>query len=351
MAELIIQTIIFGLEAKTAMGVFGWIMMAVEAIARILSNIFKAHDNRLEKQIERISERVEVLQKQFEKLEEAMDRAFSLDQVSRYSEEAKKNMESQIQGYQQMIALEEDKKKTDHEKIKEWEEAMEEVQEQYDELMEDGFNLVTGDILSDVMGAARDFVDAWHDAFMETGDGLSGLEQNFTDMFKELMRQQAAMSIVGPYVESFKDQLKQFVDFDRGDTTLTAEEAREWAEMVKGTFPEISALLQSFFEGTQDLMQEQGELSELSKGIQGVTESTAQVLEALLNSMRFYVADSNMRLQNIEAAFASEEVSRNPILNELRQQTQMIRSIESMFDSVIGRGGSVHAGAYLKVSM
>lgn len=351
MAELIIQTIIFGLESKTAMGVFGWIMMAVEAIARILSNIFKAHDKGLEKQIERISERVEVLQEQFEKLEEAMDRAFSLDQVSRYSEEAKKNMESQIQGYQQMIALEEDKKKTDHEKIKEWEEAMEEVQEQYDELMEEGFNLVTSDILSDVMGAARDFVDAWHDAFMETGDGLAGLEQNFTDMFKELMRQQAAMSIVGPYVERFKDQLKQFVDVEGGDTTLTTEEAREWAEKVKNTFPEISALLQSFFEGTQDLMQEQGELSELSKGIQGVTESTAQVLEALLNSMRFYVADSNMRLQNIEAAFASEEVSRNPILNELRQQTQMIRSIESMFDSVIGRGGSVHAGAYLKVSM
>jgi chromosome segregation ATPase len=325
--------------------------MAVQLITSVLKAVFAAHDNRLEKQIERISERVEVLQEQFEKLEEAMDRAFSLDQVSRYSEEAKKNMESQIQGYQQMIALEEDKKKTDHEKIKEWEEAMEEVQEQYDELMEEGFNLVTSDILSDVMGAARDFVDAWHDAFMETGDGLSGLEQNFTDMFKELMRQQAAMSIVGPYVASFKDQLKQFVDFDRGDTTLTAEEAREWAEKVKNTFPEISALLQSFFEGTQDLMQEQGELSELSKGIQGVTESTAQVLEALLNSMRFYVADSNMRLQNIEAAFASEEVSRNPILNELRQQTQMIRSIESMFDSVIGRGGSVHAGAYLKVSM
>lgn len=341
----------FGSAMNTAMGIIGWIVMAVQLITSVLKAVFAAHDNRLEKQIERISERVEVLQKQFEKLEEAMDRAFSLDQVSRYSEEAKKNMESQIQGYQQMIALEEDKKKTDHEKIKEWEEAMEEVQEQYDELMEEGFNLVTSDILSDVMGAARDFVDAWHDAFIETGDGLSGLEQNFTDMFKELMRQQAAMSIVGPYVESFKDQLKQFVDFDRGDTTLTAEEAREWAEMVKGTFPEISALLQSFFEGTQDLMQEQGELSELSKGIQGVTESTAQVLEALLNSMRFYVADSNMRLQNIEAAFASEEVSRNPILNELRQQTQMIRSIESMFDSVIGRGGSLHAGAYLKVSM
>ena len=341
----------FGAAMNTAMGIVGWIVMGVQVLTSVLKAAFAAHDKGLEKQIGRIQERVEALQEQFEKLEEAMDRAFSLDQVSRYSEEAKKNMESQIRSYQDMIALEEDKKKTDHEKIKEWEEAMKDVQEQYDELTEDGFNLVTGDILSDVMGAARDFVDAWHDAFLETGDGLSGLEQNFTDMFKEIMRQQAAMSIVGPYIEQFQDQLKNFVDVKGGDTTLTTEEAREWAEMVKGTFPEISALLQSFFEGTQDLMQEQGELSELSKGIQGVTESTAQVLEALLNSMRFYVADSNMRLQNIEAAFASDEVSRNPILNELRQQTQMIRSIESMFDSVIGRGGSSHVGGYIKVKI
>ena len=43
---------------------------------------------------------------------------------------------------------------------------------------------------------------------------------------------------------------------------------------------------------------EGGSLSALQKGIQGVTEETAQVIEALLNSMRFYVADSNSELKN-----------------------------------------------------
>ena len=341
----------FGTAMNMAMGIIGWIVMAVQLITSVLKSVFAAHDKSLEKQIKRIQERVEVLQKQWEKLEEAMDNAFSVQQIDAYSEAAKRNMEEQIRSYEQMIALEEDKKKTDHEKIKEWREEMEELKEQYAELLEEGFSIATSGILDDTLGAARDFVDAWYDAFQETGDGLEGLKSNFQEMLKELISQQAALQIVGPYVDMYKDWLKQYVDIAGGDSTLTIDEAREWAQKVQSTFPEISALLENFFMGAEDLLQEQGGLSELSKGIQGVTESTAQIIEALLNSMRFYVADSNYRLQNIEAAFASSDVSRNPILNELQQHTQLIRSIESMFDSVIGRGSSVHSGAYLKVLM
>lgn len=341
----------FGKAMNTAMGIIGWIVMAVQLIASVLKAAFAAHDNALEKQIKRIQERVEVLQKQWEKLEEAMDEAFSVQQIDAYSEAAKRNMEDQISSYEQMIALEEDKKKTDHEKIKEWREDMEDLKEEYAELLEEGFSIATSGILDDTLGVARDFVDAWYDAFQETGNGLEGLKSNFQEMLKELISQQAALQIVGPYVDMYKDWLKRYIDIEGGDSTLTIDEAREWAQRVQSTFPEISALLENFFMGAEDLLQEQGGLSELSKGIQGVTESTAQIIEALLNSMRFYVADSNYRLQNIEAAFASSDVSRNPILNELQQHTQLIRSIESMFDSVIGRGSSVHSGAYLKVLM
>lgn len=341
----------FGTAMNMAMGIIGWIVMAVQLIATVLKTAFAMHDNNLEKQIERLQERVEILQKQFEKLSDAIDNAFSNKQLAAYSEDARKNMEAQLHAYEQMIALEDAKKKTDHDKIKEWREDMEELREDFEDMLEDAFSTATSGIVDDVLSATREFVDAWHDAFLETGDGMKGLKDNFRDMLTEILRQQASLQLINPFVNMYKDWLKEYVDIESGDATLSIGEAREWAEKVQATFPEINNLLQNFFAGAEDLLREEGELSELSKGIQGVTETTAQVLEALLNSMRFYVADTNMRVQNIESVLASSDVTRNPILNELQQQTAMVRSIEAMFNSVIGRGSSAHSGAYLKVLM
>jgi tetratricopeptide (TPR) repeat protein len=341
----------FGKAMNTAMAVVGWIVMGVQLIGQVLGAIFDAHDKKLQKQIDKAQEDIDRLTKEYEKLEKAIDKAFSADRINDYSRAASNNIDQQIKDYERMIALEEDKKKTDNNQIDDWRDTIEELREQQREMWEDTNSVITGGILDDVRDVARNFVDAWYEAFQETGDGLSGLEDDFNDMLSEIVKQQAALHIVSSYTDMYKDWLKEYVDAEHGDVALSAEEARAWAERVQQTFPELSTLLENFFTGTQDLMQSESEISGLSKGIQGVTETTAQVLEALLNSMRFYVADSNIRLRNIEAAFANDDIANNPLLNELRQQTALIRSIEEMFGSVIGRGNSSHSGAYLKVLM
>lgn len=339
----------FAAAMNTAMGIVGWIVMGVQLISAAFKAIFAAHDKKLDNQIEHIQERIDNLSASLEHLEACLDKAFSTKQLTAYTEAVQKNVQAQIAAYEQMIALEEDKKKSDEDKIKQYREEQEKLRETLNETYTDVFSKASSGILDDILSAADAFVDAWYEAFKETGDGLSGLEGEFKDMLTNLVKRQAAMQIVGDYTKRYSDWLKSYINVEGGDTTLTAEEAKEWAERVKATFPELSALLENFFSGTQDLLQEQGELSELSKGIQGVTETTAQVIEALLNSMRFYVADSNMRLRNIESAFANDDISKSPLLNELRQQTALIRSIEEMFGSVIGRGGSSHSGGYVKV--
>lgn len=341
----------FGAAMNTAMGIVGWIVMGVQVISAALKAIFAAHDNRLERQIVTIREQVEVLSKSLEHLEECLDNAFTTQQLTSYTEAVQKNIDAQIAAYEQMIALEEDKKKTDDDKIKEWREKQEELREAIKETYKESFSTASAGILDDMLSAADSFVEAWHEAFLETGDGLSGLEQEFRDMLSNIVKRQAALQIVGEYTNMYSDWLKDYLNVEAEDMTLTTEEARAWADRVNATLPELSGLLESFFSGADDLLQSQGELSELSKGIQGVSESTAQALEALLNSMRFYVADSNIRLRNIESAFANDDIANNPLLNELRQQTALIRSIEEMFSSVIGRGDSSHSGAYLKVLM
>ena len=341
----------FGKAMNKAMGIIGWIVMAVQVLSSVLGAIFKAHDNKLERQIQRIQSRVEELNDRFEKLNELMDKAFSTEAISAYSLEAQKNIKEQIDAYDRMIELEKDKKKTDSAKIKEYREAQRELQEQYEELIAEGFSKATGGILDDTLSAAREFVDAWYEAFKETGSGLGGLKKHFQELFKELALQQMTLQVMTPYVNMLKDKLEAYINPEAADTVLTPEEAQDlknfWEAIAQDANNNLSNLANAL--GIADM--KQSELSDLSKGIQGVTESTAQVLEALLNSMRFFVADSNTQLRDLKAAFMSSDVTMNPILNELKQHTQLIRSIESMFDSVIGRGGSNHNGAYLRVLM
>lgn len=82
------------------------------------------------------------------------------------------------------------------------------------------------------------------------------------------------------------------------------------------------------------------ELEGLSKSIQGVTEVTAQALEAILNSMRLYVIDSNKRLTDIAERVLNFENPQNPILAELKQQTEYIEDIRTFLNSVISRQGN-----------
>lgn len=336
---------------NAAMGVIGWIVMGVQVLSSALGAVFQAHDNKLERQIQRIQSRVEELNKRLETLDELMDKAFSTEAIEAYSLETQKNIEAQIDAYDRMIALEKDKKKTDSAKIKEYREAQNDLRDQYEEMIREAFSTATSGVLDDVLSTSRGFVDAWYEAFKETGNGVGGLKKQFDSLFKDIILQQAALQVMSPYIEMLKDEVAKYIDPEQHDYTLTPEEAMQLKNFSDWWAQSANEAMSNFANAFGFGSLEQGDLSDLSKGIQGITESTAQVLEALLNSMRFYVADSNTQLRDLKAAFMSSDVTMNPILNELKQHTQLIRSIESMFDSVIGRGGSSHNGAYLRVLM
>lgn len=63
---------------------------------------------------------------------------------------------------------------------------------------------MTAGILDDGLSAADAFVDAWLEAFQETGDGLKGLEDNFNEMLLNLVKRQAAMTLVAPLIENMQ---------------------------------------------------------------------------------------------------------------------------------------------------
>lgn len=344
--------IMSGAEKIASGNPFAIVVGGIEAlggVASIVGEIFAIGDKKKERQIQREIKFVEDLEREYEKLEKAIDNAYSINTLQASGKKAKDNIEEQIASYKKMIAAEEDKKKTDEDRIKEWQLAIEDLIEQKAELDKQLVSTATGGIMDDVLSAAQEFTNAWLEAFNDTGDGLSGLEDNFKETMLEMVKQQAAMLISQSYVEKWKKQLEQYINPD--DLNLSTDEAKKWVNAVATSLPQLNQALENYFTAMQqagvDLSGGQGELSGLQRGIQGVTEETAQIIEAYLNSIRFFVAEQNTYLSQIAASFGNTEIE-NPMVEQLRIIAAQTSAINSLLQGLV-RGGHTLGGTGLKV--
>lgn len=348
------QLQVMGIAANMALGVIGWIAIALQAVATLITAIFTAKDNQLKRQVEEHKRTVENLTERYEELSDKIDKAWNTESIRQYNSEMQQTMSLAMNAQKAAIAAQEQRKGANKEGSENWEELqdmkdeLKDMEEQLAESLEESFSKITDGILDDVHGAAKEFTDAWYEAFKETGDGLSGLEENFTEMFLSLAKNQAAMQITGAFVDEWKRDLKQYLNDT--DTRLTPEEARAWADEVKATMPELSAALEAFL-GTihEGLDGGTSGLSALSKGISGMSEQQAEILTAYWNSVRGYTAsiDSKMNLVLENLGTGTED---NPMLEQMRLVAKNTSAINTLLSSLV-KGGHPQGGQGLKVFM
>ena len=347
------QAMLAGKEFNSMLGVIGWIATALQGITKLFSAIFGAGDKRKQKQIEAMQKQVENLSKAYDKLSESIDNAFSLDLMKADARKANQNLQQQINKYNEMIALEEAKKKTDKDKIEEWRDEIASLQDEIAENNKKIVSTATDGILDDVLSASKSFTDAWLEAFQETGEGLTGLESEFKDMMQNLVKQQASMIITQQYVNAWKKSLEQFINPE--DLELTTEEAKRWVSTVTNSLPQLNQALENYFNAMQqagvDLSGESGgdKMSGLQRGIESLSEATGEILASYLNSIRFFVSEQNSILSNIANSLGATNTN-NPMLNELKIHTELIRSIRDGLNSMM-RGGHRLGGMGLKIFM
>lgn len=329
----------FGAALNTALGPIGWIMLAVQAIAKVISAIAQSKDNRLAKEIEKQQIAIERLQKAYDDLSDKIDEAWNTEQIREYHKEIISTTEDMIAAQKAAIAAQKQRKGADEVGSDEWKE----LQDMYDTLaemesqladIEKGiFSKVTAGIIDDVLSASETFVDAWYDAFKETGDGIKGLEEEFEDMMLNLVKRQAAMSIAGRFVDQWEKALQQYVG---DDDNLSLGEITSWANMIKDDLPLLSSQLETFFKSFDGIIGDtQGNLSSLQRGISSITEQQADILASYLNSIRFIVADSNAQLKMLVAAQTmSVDRSENPLVGHLKTIANNIRMIYTLIDGM-----------------
>lgn len=326
---------------KIASGdIFGGIMGTLGGLASTIGSVFDIGDKKREREIQKEIKLVEDLQRAYEKLEKAIDDAYTIDTLNKSYDNAEKNLIAQNESLQRMIDAEDAKKKTDKDKIKEWQNQIEENNDKILELQQAQLEKLGGfGSGANIASAAEEFASAWMEAYRETGSGLDALNEKWDEFINNIIVKQlslrGAQKLLEPVMKLIDESLA-------GDSFLSADELEAIQNKIKETGPKLDKLWTSVMEGFGDLIpdkKDESDLTGMQKGIQSVTEEQASVIAAYLNSMRFFVADSNMQLQKI-ALFFNNDPAQNPLYTELMSQTRLLRSIDDRLASVITAAGN-----------
>ena len=323
-------------DASSAMmSTLGPLIGIAAALGAVMAAI-SIHDAKRDKIIEQEKKNVEELQDEYDELHDHMENASSFDDLDETVEDTRENLEAQIESIDRAIAASKDKKKQDEDEI---EDLMQQRKEAEEALVQNEVDRIQGlggfGSEESMADAAQDFVDAWLDAYKETGDGLDALTDKWDEYIENVIANQMRLKVMKKFLEPIMTEMDNMLS----DNRLDYDEAERLRQMVDDTMPMLNETMKQIAEAYGIVADEsEGALSGLQKGIQGVTEETAQIIEALLNSMRYYTADSNTQLRNIYLLLSGNESMPNPMLSELRLQTAQLRTMNRLILNVTASG-------------
>jgi len=195
----------------------------VSAITSLI-NLFSG-DRRKERNIQRLQDQIDALEKSYDGLGEAVEEAYSTD-ASELIEQQNELLEQQKILIQNQIAEERSKKDTDEERIKEWENQIDEINKQIEENKEKALDAIFGE---DLKSAIDNFATAYADAWANGEDRA----RTARDVVRNMMRQMVIESIKSAIQSSeamkkIREKLQEFWL----DGVFSAEEQEEAYKMA-----------------------------------------------------------------------------------------------------------------------
>ena len=180
---------------------------AIGLVTSLASSIAKIHDSKNEKRIERLQDQIDTLDRSYDNLGRSIEEAYSKD-ASNLINQQNKLLEQHKVLIQQQIVEEQDKKKTDNDRIKEWQQHIDDINEKIKENEEAAEDAIFGE---NIQSAIERFSDAVADAWANNVKG----SQNARDAVKAMMQQMVTASIKGMIqtsskMEEIRQKLKEF---------------------------------------------------------------------------------------------------------------------------------------------
>lgn len=267
--------------------IFGALADTAGSIISIFNNIQRDKVNNLNNTIEYQQEIVENLSSAYNRLEKAMSDSFGSDYVYNYTEQMN-NLEQQAIAYEKMAEAERAKgKSSDSDKVSEYMKQADEVRQQMDDMKHQLSEFFTG---TDLTSAAKDFAQAWIDAYRSFGSTTTAMK----DKFKEMIDNMIVNSVAGQAMQKLLQPIFNAIDDYAKTPEGLAEHIGDINEMMDASYDSINdtmmALMERLTAQGANMRATGSSLSGISKDIAGASEESINALAAGINTQNFYMS-------------------------------------------------------------
>ncbi len=217
----------------------------------------------------RLNKEIKELTNQLKKAEE------SGDMYSIY-EAQKANLRQQQEDIRQQIRAEQDKKKTDNGKIQQWDEQIESITQQIEDLDKAMMETLAG---TDVKTAIDEFADALVDAYCKGEDAAEALGQKTKDVLKKAVVEALKREFLA---KGINDAVK-YLGESMKDGELSSTEKSEFESMVNAAGELFNNALEGIGDWIKDV--EDTEVQDpLAGAVSSMSEETGGVIAGRLNA-------------------------------------------------------------------
>lgn len=250
---------------------------AIGLVSSLATSIAKLHDKKHEKNIQKLQTQIEALEKDYEKLGKSVEDAYSKD-ASRMIEQQNTLLAQQKVLIQQQIQEEKDKKDTDWDRIKEWEQQIEDIDALITDNKEKAVDAIFGE---DLKSAIENFSSAYAEAWANGGNKAQAAK----DVVKKMMQQMVTESIKAAIQSSSKmEQIRQKLQEFYADNVLSGWEQDYIYKMAE----DLQKELDSQFGWADSLMNggDTADQSSTKKGFEAMNQETASELNGRFTAVQ-----------------------------------------------------------------
>lgn len=278
------------MQGFAAGGWAGAAIAAVGAVSNIITGFSERHDARLQKHIENLQFESKKLTNIYSMLEKEFEHIINPERLDEVTSQQVSNLKQQLQIQKEILAAEEDKKKSDREKVEDYKQTIKELEYEIRYYTE----TLASELYSiDLKGWASQIGDALVEAWLKGEDAAKAYKNTVADVMRDVVKSWVQQQ----YIEKAMQQVQTTLFGADGKGGMFADNKIDKDELIilgnvmgslESAFAEAGGVVNEINNALGGMLTETEENAEgLSNAIAGVDENTFNQALGYLNGMRY----------------------------------------------------------------
>lgn len=325
------QDALSGILSGNPVAAISGIVSGLGNIVSGVTDIFYAgRIRKANKEIKRQQEILDALEHSYDRLQNAANKVFGSEFVENFRKQ-QNNLRAQIAATEKQLEAEKSKgKKKDNNKIKDYQEQIQSLKDQLEDLTGTLSQQMLG---TDLAGAARSFAQSWLDAYKEFGDTRKAIEEEMQKMMENLIVESVLSAVMQKALQPVFDMIDEMGKGDFYNDSFWEKVVRTMNKATDDALTGANAITSQLEKAGVNIRDLGSDFTGISKDIATASEESILGLTSLINTSLFYVSNIDHNVAQIVSLLSGggyESTSGEQLTDLITMQNQHLAHLPSI---------------------